>query len=150
MAIITQTAASLRFMARDFDPDEITKALGVPTRSARKGETVPLPNGATRVTHKAIWSVGNGSFEENGDINQQIAKLFVGLSDDMAAWKELAKRFEGEIFVGLQLHELNEGLNLSAETIEEIGRRGLRLELDIYSGKEENCEPMTIFTFVQE
>ena len=105
---------------------------------------VPSPDGTMRTAHKASWRVSGSHFEVPGDINQKVAELFNILSDDFGKWKDLATRLEGQLFVGLQLHECNEGIGISAETLCAIGQRGLELELDIYSGKEENFEAMTI------
>jgi hypothetical protein len=67
-----------------------------------------------------------------GDLDAQIAELFVTLSLDLAIWKDLSTRFRADVFCGLFLRESNEGISLAPETLTAVGSRGLTLEMDIY------------------
>jgi hypothetical protein len=134
MAEIQRIAVSLSFGGHDLDPDEISRGLGKPTKAARKGEVVLTPAGSKRVSHTGIWLLGTGQVHP-GEIDAQVASLFSSLSQDLDVWRDLSRRFGGRIFVGLFLSGLNEGIDIQPETLTAIGIRGLRLDLDIYSGE---------------
>lgn len=55
----------------------------------------------------------------------------------MAVWQDLARRFQVEIFCGLFLESFNEGLSLSASTLQLLGERSIALDLDMYSRGED-------------
>jgi Domain of unknown function (DUF4279) len=133
MAEIQRVAVSLSFGGHDLDPDEISQALGKPTRAARKGEIVLTPAGKERVSHTGQWLL-KGEDSLSGEVGSQIAALFSPLSHDFNIWRDLSGRFAGRIFVGLFLTGLNEGIGIGSQTLTAIGIRGLDLELDIYGG----------------
>jgi hypothetical protein len=135
MAEIERTAVSLSFGGHDLDPDEITRALGKPTRAARKGEIRQRPKGGEFVSHTGIWLL-NTEEAYLGEIDTQVALLFSLLSQDFDVWRDLSVRYRGRIFVGLFLSQSNEGIAIQPQTLSAIGIRGLKLELDIYSGTD--------------
>jgi hypothetical protein len=135
VAIVDKTAASIGFHGDDLDPDEITRALGQPTKGVRKGEVYFRPGNVRRVARTGQWSFSVEDAQP-GDLDQQIRTLFASLSDDLGAWRDFTTRYKSWVFVGLFLVEHNEGLSLSPETLSAIGARGLELELDIYSARD--------------
>jgi hypothetical protein len=138
MAKIHQTTMSLRFFGDDLDPEEITACLKhSPSFSARKGETWITKGGRDRVARTGSWRL-TAPDRTPGDLDDQIVELFASLSDDVATWADLAGRFSGNLFCGLFMHEGNEGLTLSAETMKELAFRGLVLHLDIYGSLGED------------
>jgi hypothetical protein len=132
MAFVDKTAASIGFHGDDLDPDEITRALGQPTRAAKKGGEYFYPANKRRIARTGQWSLSVEDAQP-GNLDHQIQTLFASLSDDLAAWRDFTSRYKSWLFVGLFLAEYNEGLSLSPETLSAIGARGLELELDIYS-----------------
>lgn len=140
MAEMHRTAASLRFCGDDIDPEEISRILGAqPTKGVKKGGIWFTPNGKEIVARTGQWNLSTPE-ESPGDLDKQVTALFSGLSGDLDAWRVLAARFRGDIFVGLFLSGYNEGLGLSPATTSAIGLRGLELELDIYSGEDNDQE----------
>lgn len=138
MAEVHRTAASLRFYGDDIDPEEISRILGVwPTKSAKKGGIWITPKGQQMIARTGFWNLSI-SEESPGDLDKQVTALFSVLSDDLDAFRALAVRFRGNIFVGLFLSGFNEGLSLSPTTVSAIGIRGLVLDLDIYSGGDKD------------
>ncbi|KAA0698328.1 DUF4279 domain-containing protein [Neorhizobium sp. P12A] len=137
MAEVHESAASLRFHGDDIDPEEISRILGCqPTSGAKKGGLWTTPNGTQVVARTGRWLLKTPQ-ESPGDLDKQVAALFADLRDDLDAWKALAGRFRGNIFVGLFLSTYNEGIGLSPNTLSAIGLRGLELQLDIYSGRDD-------------
>lgn len=133
---VHRTAASLRFHGDDLDPEEISRILGVqPTKGVKKGGTFTTPKGKEVVAWTGFWRL-NAPDEYPRDLDKQVATLFAALSTDLEAWRALSLRFGGNIFVGLFLSGFNEEQSLSPTTTYAIGRRGLALDLDIYSGDD--------------
>ena len=67
-----------------------------------------------------------------GDLDGQIVQLLAPLTTDMAVWERLTHSFEADIFCGLFLESMNEGLEISPRTLLAIGQRNLTLGFDIY------------------
>jgi hypothetical protein len=51
----------------------------------------------------------------------------------MAVWLSLAGRFTVTMFVGLYMHEMNEGIEVSFATLQRLAERRINLSFDIYS-----------------
>lgn len=138
MAEVSKSEASLRFVGDDLDPDEITAKLGVtPGRGNRKGEFDVLPSGKKVESRTGVWSIKAPACEP-ADIDMQVMFLLQGTSDDLDAWRDLARRYKGEFFIGLFLDGGNEGMGIRPETLAAIGARGLELSLDIYGGYDDD------------
>lgn len=136
MPTVRKSVASLRFGGDNLDPDEISDALGKkPTLGVRKGGVWVTPKGREIVASSGLWLIRT-SEAVPGDIDQHIAALFEGLTEDFPKWQSLAERYDGNIFAGLFLGSSNEGLSLSAATLTAIGMRGLQLGLDIYAASD--------------
>lgn len=133
MPIVSKSVATLRFGGDDLDPDEISEVLGKnPTLGVRKGSVWLTPKGSEVVANSGRWHLRTDEARP-ADVDQHIAALFSGLTDNLPKWRSLAERYSGNVFVGLFLGRYNEGLSLSAPTLSAIGARGLELDLDIYS-----------------
>ena len=94
-------------------------------------------SGRDRVARTGSWRL-RAPDRTPGDLDDQIVELFASLSDDVAAWADLAGRFSGNLFCGLFMHEGNEGLTLSTKMMKELAFRGLDLHLDIYGSLGED------------
>jgi hypothetical protein len=132
MSTIHNTVATLRFFGDDLDPGEITSLLGAsPTVGVRKGGVWLTSGGTEKVARRGSWRL-NVDDRSPGDLDAQIAELFVSLTNDLTIWNALTSRFDANIFLGLFLHESNEGISLAPETLKSVGSRGLLLDFDIY------------------
>jgi hypothetical protein len=67
-----------------------------------------------------------------GDLNAQITELLSGLTADLSVWRDLTRRYRGDLFCGLFMDEGKEGVELTPSTLAAMGARGLLLDLDIY------------------
>lgn len=85
----------------------------------------------------------NTNDAEPGDLDQQVAALFSGLSEDFSIWRNFAKRYRGDIYTGVFLSQSNEGLIISPLTINSIGIRGLEFDLDIYSNTDDDLKSVS-------
>jgi hypothetical protein len=134
MAALNRTAASLRIVGPNLDPDEITRLLGkTPERAERRGQVIRGKSGHERTARQGRWSVSAEPCSP-GDLDAQIAALLAGTTDDLAVWRKVVSAFRADVFCGLFLEESNEGLEVSPATLKLLGDRGLKLDLDIYGG----------------
>jgi hypothetical protein len=124
---VYRTKASLRVFGDDLRPDDLTKLLGVPATSS---EVKGAPVGRT-VSRRGGWRLAS-PLSENVDLADHIRWLLDATTKDIAVWRDVTSRYSVDIFVGLFLHDLNEGLSLSADLMAELGARGIELGLDIY------------------
>jgi hypothetical protein len=140
MAEVSRSEASLRFLGDDLDPHEITTRLGVtPTRGSRKGELFATPLGRKIPSSTGYWSIVAPT-SKPAAIDEQVMYLLNGTTDDLDTWRDLARRHNAELFVGLFLERGNEGMGIRPETLAAIGARELELSLDIYSGYDNEDE----------
>jgi len=134
---IDESLVSLRFFGDDLDPNEISELLKCqPTDAYRKGDI--LPNERYHIVAKTgSWRL---KCEISSDpLEKQILELFDRLSNDLEIWRKLTSQYNGDLFCGLWMEELNRGLTFSPELMNQIAERGLTLGLDIYY--LENEEP---------
>lgn len=134
MAALSRTAASLRIMGPDLDPDEITRLLGkTPERAEKRGQVIRGKSGHERTARQGTWGV-RAEPSSPGDLDAQIAALLAGTTDDLTVWQKVVSAFRADVFCGLFLEGSNEGLEISPATMKMLGDRGLKLGLDIYGG----------------
>lgn len=132
MADVSKTAASLRIIGDDLDPDEVARLLGrKPDIARRKGEIVQAASGE-HVSRTGVWSV-KADDRTPGDLDLQVSELLVGTTDDLAVWRRLAGRYRVDVFCGLFMRDANEGISISPQTLQRLGERGIELGLDIYA-----------------
>jgi hypothetical protein len=132
MGPVKKIRVMLRFRGEALDPREISELLGSPgTNSAAKGGIWLMPSGAERVADTGWWHLRMEASRED-TFDDHIHKLFSTLSPDCVTWRDLSDRYGGNLFVGVFLGSLNEGLTVAPETAFAIGERGLSLQLDIY------------------
>ncbi|KRB79808.1 hypothetical protein ASE00_19055 [Sphingomonas sp. Root710] len=70
--------------------------------------------------------------KQPGDLDAQVVELLALCSDDLTVWADFTARFTVDIFCGLFMEESNEGITVSAKTMENLGLRNISLDLDIY------------------
>jgi uncharacterized protein DUF4279 len=127
MGGIGETKVSLRLSSDNLDPESVTSLLGCqPTSSWRAGE---MKFG--RPAKFGSWHLRSVPLVP-GDLDAQIRNLLASLSSDIAVWNDLTKHHRADLFCGLFLTEINQGLVLSPDTMAAIAQRGLELSLDIY------------------
>ena len=132
MAVINETAVTLRIWGDELQPEEISVALGCqPDTSASKGGTWRLPRGVERVSEIGMWHK-RAARRAPGDLDEQVAELLAPMTDNVAVWQRLTTQFTADVFCGLFLNETNQGIGLDPPTLFALGARGLKLELDVY------------------
>jgi len=130
---MSQSAASLHVIGNDLDPEEVTRLLGVgPTSAEAKGDRVEMPSGKLRVAKTGHWRLKTDR-RSPADLDGQISELFSVTSQDLDDWATLRKRFVIRVFCGLMMSDWNEGLPLTALTIQALAERGAEIDLDLYA-----------------
>ena len=134
MPHLNRAVATLRVVGLDLDPEQVSVLLGSsPSHSASKGQTVISPHGlAPRVARNGVWQLEAAATEPE-DFDLQVAQLLGDLTKDIEVWRGLANRYKLDIFCGWFMKESNEGVDIKSSTLEELGRRGIALALDIYA-----------------
>jgi hypothetical protein len=141
MAHLYRSAATLRIVGDNLDPDEITALLGcAPTRSERKGDVLTSKTtGRSRTLKLGAWCL-EASDREPEDLDGQIAELLDKLSPSMDVWQSIAERYRIDLFCGFFMRETNEGVEISPASLAALGQRRIVLGLDIYSPTREDLE----------
>jgi len=98
-----------------------------------------MPNGRPVKAWTGGWSL-NVERRIPGDIDAQIAEVLAPLTTDLSIWRDLASRFEVDIFIGAFIHESNQYMVLSPATTKAVGDRGILLDFDVYSQVPEEGE----------
>ncbi|GLK57069.1 hypothetical protein JOD31_003102 [Methylopila capsulata] len=128
MADMAETIACLRIFGDDLDPDEMTKLLGCsPTASARKGDV----RAKKFKERTGRWQL-QADVRVPGDLNGQLKEIFAKLVCDIDVWKRVTTHYECDVFCGLFMSEVNEGIELDPSILLMLGSRGIQLGLDIY------------------
>ncbi|MGC1305574.1 MAG: DUF4279 domain-containing protein [Caulobacteraceae bacterium] len=132
MAGLARTVAMLRILGDDLDPDAVSRLLGArPTAGARKGDVRLSASGREVVARSGSWRL-RAEDHSPGDLSTQIRDLLTKLTDNLAVWRELSRRYRCDIFCGLFMSESNEGGTLEPDVLSMLGDRGLPLGLDIH------------------
>jgi len=136
VAPLAHSRATLRIIGDDLQPDDITALLGAePTMATTRGQVNELGRGPK------IWRTGTWRLEapdaEPANPDGQIAEILDELTPDLEVWRSLAARFKVDMFCGWFMVEGNESVSLSPDTLCALGERGIRLDIDLYGGADE-------------
>jgi len=86
-----------------------------------------------RVARTGTWQL-DASDRKPGDIDGQIHEILAQMTGDIAIWQSLTRRYHADLFCGLFMRFGNEGLTISAASLEALGIRGIELGLRLYGG----------------
>ncbi|MBA4218540.1 MAG: hypothetical protein C0460_14555 [Methylibium sp.] len=133
MSAIEYSTACLRIFGDDLLPEEVSAALGcAPTKSETRGELLRSANGSERVAKRGSWRLVAAETAPE-DTNAQVSELLSKLTSDLNVWREIADRFEIDLFCGWFMGQTNDGAELTPATLLALGERGIALSLDIYA-----------------
>jgi hypothetical protein len=134
--LVSSTTAALRIGGDHLDPDEITKLLDCePTASHRKGDVSIGKKTGTRVVRKSgLWRLESDQ-RSLANLDIKIGELLFQVTDDLDIWQHLASKYSLDVFCGVFLDGINQGLELPPQILLELGRRGIDLQLDIYGAE---------------
>jgi Domain of unknown function (DUF4279) len=129
---IDEVSVSLRVVAPDLEPSDVTALLGVePTFAARKGDR--RRSGSTEVVQRTgIWIFALPESRE-WELANAIRTLLARLPEELLVWERLRAQAETDVFCGLHLDRWNRGVELPPELLRQLADRRLSLGLDIYA-----------------
>ncbi|WP_374538990.1 DUF4279 domain-containing protein [Chitinimonas taiwanensis] len=132
MAHLSRSLASLRIAGDELIPEEISKLLGAQASHAqRKGQVLQSAQ-ATRLARFGHWRLQAAETSPE-DLDGQVAELLNQLTSDLDVWRDLASRYDIDLFCGWFMREGNEGVSISPSTLQALGERHIKLDLDIYA-----------------
>ena len=124
---------SLRIEGPDLDPDELTTRLGVePTDAHRRGEIV-RQGAHERRASSGHWGFSLGmTHSDTWDLDGAINAMLDRLPTDEALWRDIAQRYQLDVFCGLFMGGDNQGTDLQPATLARMTARGLALGFDVH------------------
>jgi hypothetical protein len=129
--VVDETRLTLSVQGIELDPDALTSRLGVtPTRTQRRGE--PVGKGRDETFTAGLWSL-ELRVEAPEEADAVISRLLAMLPEDGAFWAGLQSSYRVRLNLMLVVKHWNRGFQLSASLLQEIARRGLALEFDVYA-----------------
>jgi Domain of unknown function (DUF4279) len=139
MATIAKSTATLRVFGDDLEPESVTRLLGTePTDQYRKGETRTTSGGRQYTRKYGMWRLGCEDCAPEA-LDEQIAEILNGLTDDLLVWQSVTSKYTVDIFCGVFMNESNEGFCLSPITLAALGARRIEIQFDVYaSTKKDN------------
>ncbi|MFP5238740.1 MAG: DUF4279 domain-containing protein [Acidobacteriota bacterium] len=130
MPPLHRSVATLRFWGDDLDPDWLSQVLGCKPTSSRTRTSTTVSTGITR-TYKN-WHLKAPDCEPE-DLDYQVSELLGKLTQDLSVWAMLTERYHVDLFCGLFMEDSSEGVSISVDTLLALGKRGIKLGLDIYA-----------------
>ena len=132
MAHLHHSVAALRIFGDMLNPDEISRLLGgVPTESFSKGQA--KPSKTKEIIRKSGGWILNAADQEPGNLDAQVEEIFGQLTKDLSVWAALSKEYKVDLFCGFFMSETDEGIEVSAKTLQTLGERGIKFGVCIYA-----------------
>jgi hypothetical protein len=140
MAPLGSSHATLCIYGDDLDPERITRLLGSPpSRSHRRGDEVSsrLPGRA-----EGAWFLED-ELPEGGTLADKIVNILQRVIDDTSIWAEFGRRYRVRMSCGLFIEHENEGFAIPSDVLDQLSKRGIRLDFDIYVLAPSELDPKT-------
>ena len=136
MAELLDCIVTLGFWDDDLNPELFTELLECqPTVGVKKGEVWVTEHGRTKIAPTGSWRVEVDK-EVSGNLETKIAMVLSLVTDDLSRWKRLPASERAQLFCGMFMDDVNEGVGLSQSILQQVSDRGLALELDLYAVSE--------------
>jgi hypothetical protein len=133
MPTINRCQAALRIFGDDLVPEELSRVFDhFYTKGWTKGYEYSTSSGAVVVKKTGAWIL-EAEPSETGDFDSQISELLGHANASMDVWTSFASKFQIDIFCGWFMHESNEGIAVSPQTLLMLGERKIAFSVDIYA-----------------
>jgi hypothetical protein len=134
MPVLQRAVATLRIVGEELEPEYVSRLLGCqPTDAVRKGEArIGKHTSGQTSARTGVWRLDATSTEPE-DLNAQVSELTSKLTSDLRIWTDLARKYKIDLFCGWFMKEGNEGVDITAHTLEALSSRHIALALDIYA-----------------
>src|ERR1041384_2888634 len=106
-----------------FDPDEITRAVGVnPTQTAREGDLIA---GGAKTRSCSMWTLQ--CRDKSAELDLQVKDVLDQLDSHRAAFERLSREFDGTMELVGYFRDREPGVALDRQIIERLAGYGLTL-----------------------
>jgi hypothetical protein len=138
MGVPEHSIVTFRLFGDDLIPAEVTGVLGCePSESYAKGEVrIGSKSGNRYVEKTGRWKLC-ATDRSPEDVPAQIREILGNLTQDMAVWEALKKRYTLDMFCGIFMASSNDGLEFPPDVLEMLATRGIALALDIYDPSDD-------------
>lgn len=128
---VSDSEVSLCVSSPSIDLAKVTSLLGcAPTHTHEKGQ-LPTPK-ATRPSTIGLWALDAPT---NLRFEQKIQYLLEATTKQVRTWNRLATGHDVQLRCAIFLHSWNEGFDLPAAMVAELGKRGWKFSLAAYSAE---------------
>jgi hypothetical protein len=132
MGSVQKSVATLRIWGDDLVPDQVSSQLGCPpTASHQKGDIIV----GGRTSRTGEWSLRSTDHEPE-NLDSQIVEILSKVTNDLDVWGNLVSSYRVDLFCGLFMASVNDGITLSSSSLTALGQRGIELSLDMYGPEE--------------
>ena len=133
MDSLQRATVSVLINGDDLVPSEITTILGGrPELGVAKGDVFLATHGKEIEAKTGKWQFGGG-WESPPHLDRQIGDVLSGLTDDMAAWRDVTNRYHCYLSVGGYFHDWTGGMTLEPNTLKLLAERNLAIDFDLYA-----------------
>ncbi len=116
-----------------FDPDEITRRVGVaPTKTAREGDTIV---GTTKKRPCSLWALYS-RLAASAPLELAVKDVLDQLDTNGAAFEEVSRELDGTMELVGYFREHEPGFCLEREIVERMARYALTLDCDFYNYRQ--------------
>jgi hypothetical protein len=128
-----RSAAALRISGDARVPDEVSKLVGAASTYCRvKGETWrDEKTGREYAAKTGQWHL-DVTDRQPEDVDGEVAEILGQLTDDPDVWRDLAQKFEIDLFCGWFMEVGDEGLSISPKTMAALAERGIEFDICLY------------------
>jgi hypothetical protein len=113
-----------------FDPDDITRRLGVKgTKVAREGDAVPK----TSKKRPCSWWELRSRLGTFASLDEHVKDVLDQLDSNKAAFEEVSRGFGGTMQLVGYFREVNPGVHFESEIVRRIAQYGLQIDCDFYN-----------------
>jgi hypothetical protein len=131
-ADLNDSQVTLTLYSADIDIPKLTALLGcAPTHSQAKGQLRRPPHGRGPAPI-GIWSL---EAPKGLRFEAKIRYLLDATPSTVSTWRGLAKTHDMELRCGIFMHAWNEGFDLPAQTVAQLGSRRWKFGVSIYSAE---------------
>jgi len=131
---VDEVHAALTFNGPNLDPDALTKSLRCrPSDAHARGQECHVRGTAYR-RRAGHWSLDARPWKKE-DLAHAIDRLLRKVKANAATVREIAGRFQGRVFCGIETERWNRSFDIPASTLTRVAALGLSLGIDIYANQ---------------
>lgn len=90
------------------------------------------PSRKSAVRKTGVWRLGADETAPE-DLDGQVHQVLRRLTQEIAVWHLLSRRYRVDLFCGWFMGTANEGVVVAPETLRALGARNITLSIDIYA-----------------